>query len=64
MSESAVIVWERQALVSNRVRHARYIQTARMEQCTSSKLYWLNAAREVRLAIVEGLDMLHYLQSR
>lgn len=61
MSESAVIVWERQALVANRVRHTRYLKSSRLDPTQAGKAYWINAAREVRLTIAEGLDMLYYL---
>lgn len=61
MSDSAVITWERQQLAGNKVRHARYLRTARLDCTATGKAYWLDAAREVRLAIAEGLDMLYWL---
>jgi hypothetical protein len=61
MSESAVIVWERQSLAANRARHARYLKSARLDCTAAGKAYWLTAAREVRLTIAESLDMLTWL---
>lgn len=45
-----------------RVSHARYISYARDVRTTAGKAYWLSAAREIRLQLVEALDMLQWLK--